>query len=267
MIFYFSSTGNTAWAAQEVASAIGEKAINIAENMEKTHYVLSPGERIGFCFPVYGWRPASIMLDFVSRLNIENAHQHYTFLLCTTGDTTGEALKIMSEALSQIGIQAHDWFSLLMPESYVGLPFMDVDTKENEKRKIKEAQKELQHYLSFILAGSSDNSHEQRRYLHEGRWPRINSRVLGWFFYKYLVNDRRFHVKKDDCRRCGLCKRLCPVNNIDLTEDKFPLWKGSKRCMTCFSCYHHCPTNAIAFGRWTKGKGQYFFNKSNAETS
>lgn len=262
MIFYFSSTGNTAWAAQRLAEATGDRLISIPGNMERTHYTLQTDERIGFCFPVYGWRPPKIVLDFVRRLHIDNARQHYAYMLCTAGDTTGEACKIMSKALEKACVTAHDWFALLMPESYVGLPFMDVDSAENELRKKKEAEDELQQYLPLILQGKDRLAKPPFRNLHEGRWPRTNSRLLGWFFHRYLVSDSRFHVDGMKCKHCGLCARLCPVSDIDCAKGATPHWKGNGRCMTCFSCYHHCPEKAIAFGRQTRHKGQYFYDRT-----
>ncbi|MFW5518323.1 MAG: ferredoxin, partial [Segatella copri] len=36
-------------------------------------------------------------------------------------------------------------------------------------------------------------------------------------------------------------------------------WLHHKDCLTCFTCYHHCPHHAIEFGKQTRKKGQYFF--------
>ena len=138
MIFYFSGTGNTLWAAQKMAAATGDCLVNIAEAMlsnDKAYcsnqclsYTLADDERIGFFFPVHGWRPPRLVLDFIDKLNINNAGNHYAYIVCTAGDTVGEAVSIMENRLLSIGIKVDSAISLIMPESYVGLPFMDVDT-------------------------------------------------------------------------------------------------------------------------------------------
>lgn len=78
--------------------------------------------------------------------------------------------------LAQHGIKLDSAFSLIMPESYVGLPFMDVDTKENEERKKVKAAKDLAIYGQFITERKVGMT-----YLTLGRWPRVNSRLLGGF--------------------------------------------------------------------------------------
>jgi len=55
---------------------------------------------------------------------------------------------------------------------------------------------------------------------------------------------------------CGKCVNVCPLQNITLENGK-PTWHGN--CTICMACYHHCPVNAIQYGKATKGKGQYFF--------
>lgn len=257
MIFYFSATGNTAWAARTIAESTGDRIISMSEAKERC-YDLSPEEAIGFCIPVHAWRPPSIVLQFVRELHIADAEHHYTYILCTAGDTTGETHAILQKELEAVGIHCNDWFALLMPESYVGLPFMDVDNPENERRKIKQAQHDLQEYIASIKQGNCRTGKIATHITHAGRWPKTNSRLLGPLFHKYLVSDRRFKVKEERCIQCGCCASVCPVDDIDGGKGQIPQWKHNGHCMTCFSCYHHCPTHAIEFGRQTYGKGQYF---------
>ena len=84
MIFYFSATGNTLWAAQQLSEKTGERLVFIPDAMEgQCHYTLATGERIGFCFPVHAWRPPVLVRRFIERLSFTNAEGHYCFALCT----------------------------------------------------------------------------------------------------------------------------------------------------------------------------------------
>jgi ferredoxin len=39
-----------------------------------------------------------------------------------------------------------------------------------------------------------------------------------------------------------------------------PVWKG-KTCAHCMSCIQNCPAAAIEYGKKTKGKKHYYFEK------
>jgi formate hydrogenlyase subunit 6/NADH:ubiquinone oxidoreductase subunit I len=68
-------------------------------------------------------------------------------------------------------------------------------------------------------------------------------------------SDRSYRAL-DACTGCALCERLCPVGNIEMRDGR-PRWLG--RCEACLSCYHHCPSRAIAGG--LAAKGYYYRNR------
>lgn len=258
MIFYLSGTGNTLWAAEELSEYTGEQLINIAEAINgDCRYTPDEEERIGFCFPVHGWRPPKLVRSFINKLHINNGDRHYCYALCTAGDNIGETIDILKKDLGKKGITLNSSFSLIMPESYVGLPFMDIDKPENERKKKETSAKQLEEYKRCIYERKKDVER-----LTTGRWPRINSRIIGGYFTNVLITDKPFHTVSDRCVGCGLCQKACPVDNIIWTAGKEPQWKHNGSCLTCFACYHHCPHHAIEFGRRTKNKGQYYFKKN-----
>ncbi|MBQ8046398.1 MAG: EFR1 family ferrodoxin [Prevotella sp.] len=256
MIFYFSATGNTRWAASSITTLLEETLTDMSSCQEDDrHFVLKKGESLGFCFPVHGWNVPKIVKEFVENLNISWASDErpYTWVLLTAGDTTGETIDIFSTLLGKIGLKLDAACTLVMPESYVGLPMMDVDTRQKETEKIESAKTVLKKFVHDIANRNKDTSHIIR-----GKWPHINTRVLGRYFHKHLITDKPFHVDKEKCTRCGLCSHKCPVKNISNTADSLPQWLHNGKCMTCFACYHYCPHKAIEFGKRTSKKGQYY---------
>lgn len=260
MIFYFSGTGNTRWVAENLARVTGERLLFIPDELaggdgkEKSAclYALSEGERVGFCFPVHGWQPPAIVRRFLSKLMIENAEGHYVYAVCTCGDNIGEAMAIFERCLPE-SMQLASCFSVIMPESYVCLPFMYTDTKEREREKIVDAGKRMEIISEIVLNRCSGIS-----MLTKGATPRLYSYVIGQYFNKRMITDKPFTVDADACISCGRCEQVCPVGNIDLSGG-YPAWKHDGSCTCCLACYHHCPKHAINYGKITRKRGQYYF--------
>ena len=275
MIFYFSATGNTRWAAQTLASALNEDTVDIADALypkqgaTQLRFTLNQGESVGLCFPVHGWRPAPLVRQFISQVQLTDTDGsqarcggkdgHYCWALCTAGDDIGETMERLQTLMARRDWQTDSRFSLIMPESYVGLPFMDVDKPEKEKAKLRVADNALR---KDILPALQRRQHGLTM-THRGNWPRVNSRLLGAVFERHIVGDKHFRVDAGRCIACGRCAVVCPVNDIEGGPGQQPQWLHNGRCMSCFSCYHHCPERAIDYGARTRGKGQYYFRVKN----
>lgn len=119
MIFYFSATGNTRWAAEQIRKNIVDDLLYIPDIINKHEFTLKDGERIGFCFPVHGWRPPIIVREFIRQLRFTNYKDNFCYAVCTAGDTVGETIKILEHDLAIAEIKLNSSFSLIMPESYV----------------------------------------------------------------------------------------------------------------------------------------------------
>ena len=65
MIYYFSGTGNSRWAAEYIAKAANDKLANIADCINGTNDEsvndIHGADAIGFVFPVNGWMPPRIV--------------------------------------------------------------------------------------------------------------------------------------------------------------------------------------------------------------
>ena len=266
MIFYFSGTGNTKWVAQQLATATGDSLFFIPEELRKgtLRYELKEDERLGFCFPTHGWQPPHIVRDFIRRATfiLPSAHDSlhpsvYCYAVTTCGDNMGEAMTILNKELARHGLEAETQFSVIMPESYVCLPFMYTDSEERVAEKMENARRQLIH-ISRIIKDCKRGIVE----LERGATPRLYSYVIGGYFNRKMITDKKFTVDADICTRCGRCVSVCPVENIQGTP---PQWQHNGQCTMCLACYHHCPVHAINYGDITRRRGQYFFKNLDAQ--
>ena len=253
MIFYFSGTGNTRWAAETISRKTGEELMFIPEELKgECRYTLAEGERIGFCFPVHGWQPPQIVRKFIRKMSVSNAAGHYCFALCTCGDTVGDTMTILNRELGRRGMKATGLFSIVMPESYVCLPFMYTDTEEREKEKIAAAERIIEK-----IAKDVEGHRNVADTLVKGATPRLYSYVIGQYFNRRMITDKPFRVD-DACIECGICAEVCPTGDIVGGKGKKPEWQHDESCTCCLACYHHCPVHAINYGKRTEKRGQYY---------
>ena len=252
MIFYFSGTGNTRWAAQQITALTGEELRYIPDELHEGTlvYDLKDGERLGFCFPTHGWQPPRIVRDFISKAFFKCAPSTYIFALTTCGDDMGHAMRLFDKDLAQKHLQANAHFAIVMPESNVCFNFLHLDTPEKEHKKLEAAKTTIAEYGKMIVNRQSAN------HLVKGPIPYTYTYILGAYYVKHLITDKKFWVDKETCIQCGLCQKLCPVDDIEGTP---PHWKHNGKCTNCLACYHHCPKHAI---HWAKMKrGQYVFKE------
>ena len=274
MIFYFSGTGNSKWAAKTLALETGDTLVSIPEVINSNcSFTLEKDEHVGFIFPIHGWRVPNIVKEFLTKLTIktlgeDTSHvKHYCFCLVTAGDSIGKAMERFQQQLKSVtvndALSLKAVCSLIMPESYVGLPGMDVDTKEKELEKKELASKQLKEFSNILEQRPHKDSNQIWGWnqLIRGPIPSFFSGPVGGFFERFLITDKPFHVDSRRCVKCGICTNVCPVSDIKGGLGFEPEWLHNGKCLTCFSCYHHCPHHAIEFGKRTQKKGQYFYNK------
>lgn len=260
MILYLSCTGNTRWAAQTIARALGESLVFIPDLSHSKEPISVPaGERLGFVVPVHGYRPPQILRRLVRSGRISCAADTYIYILYTAGDSIAMAAEYMARDLTRAGLHLDAAYTLIMPETYVGLPFMDVDPPQREREKLQQAGRDIEEY--------TDDIRHRRRVTKtvRGPLPWLLSSLVGAIFTHWIITDRPFRVSEEQCEHCGVCAAVCPVHNVEGGKGQVPQWKHTGECLGCMACYHHCPHHAIEYGGRTKKKGQYFFRVRSVE--
>lgn len=235
MIFYFSGTGNSAWAARQLARLTGDKANDIT-NLNQLPDLDSAGQ-IGFFFPVYAWGAPEIIVEFAKKLP---RTQSFTFGVCTCGGDAGLAMKQFSKVYP-----LSSSYSLVMPNNYI--IGSDTDNEGEIRQKITAARAELERMAQEI------QQQKPVYRVHEGRLAGVKSHLANLGFNKFARSAKPFFAE-DRCNGCGLCMRNCPAHAITLRNGK-PIWAA--QCFQCLRCINECPQQAIQYGKSTAGRRRY----------
>lgn len=241
MIYYYSATGNSAWLAGQLSRDTGLELQSIVDLRRQGFPTQKIGktETLGLVFPVYSWTYPKIVGEFLQSLEV--ADGAYVFALADCGDSAGAALKRLNKKLP-----LNAGFILNMPNTYIAM--FDTDSPEVEQVKIAAAREALPEIAEQI------NRRKNIPYPKTGFFSTLAGYIVPPFF-RLITKDKRFR-SDERCISCGLCAKVCPVDNIDLTGSPArPRWKG--HCTHCMACIHHCPTRSIQYGRATEKRGRY----------
>ncbi len=228
-IHCFSGMGNSAAVAARLES-------KLPADFADTVYVC----------PVYSWGLPPIIVRHLANAPLAGQRVH---LVVTCGDDTGNIDRQWLRLIGRRGAVPGSIYSVQMPNTYVNLPFMDVDPPELAARKLAAAAGRVDHIAARLAAGIVETD------ITRGALPALKSRVIYPLFFANLSNIARNFHPTPACTGCGTCVRQCPKGNISLGSDRRPHW-GSD-CTYCLRCYHVCPAHAVAYGRRTANKGQY----------
>lgn len=249
MIFYFSGTGNSLYAAKKIARHNNEELVSISAVVNSGdgfyEYNLRDNEIIGFVYPIYAWGPPKIVLEFIEKLKLGNYQGNYLFSVATCGGSIGNTMKVMDDCLSKKGLSLNSGFSIKMPNNYILMG--DVDSKELEKEKLSAAEGTLE-YINHAIERRITGEFK----VEKGFLPWLLTGFINPMFNKNAIEPSKFYVN-DHCRGCGICEKVCNCKNIKVIGR--PQW--GKRCTQCLACIHYCPSKAIQYGKVTENKGRY----------
>lgn len=236
MILYFSATGNSKYVAERIAGAVGSETFPI------TDFDCSApvsGDIVGIVVPTYFWGLPSIVVDFLEKLRIGDCR--YLFFVATCGTTPGATAKMAEDIL---GHRFDAAFSVAMPDTWT--PTFDLSDKEKVKKQLEAGNARTEKVAAAI---------KERK---KGTFMRFAApKIIGSFAYSFYGKGRRTSTLSvgDNCIGCGLCAKKCPVQAIEMREER-PVWV-KEQCTMCLGCLHRCPKFAIQRGANTQKHGQY----------
>jgi Pyruvate/2-oxoacid:ferredoxin oxidoreductase delta subunit len=222
------------------------KAINEPGNF-------SPAESIGLVFPVYMWGLPLIVVDFIKNMPFQKSQ--YIFAVTNCGGSPGSTLVRAGRFFKKRGLTLAAGFSVRMPNNYI--PLSGAVSPKKQERMFRAAEEKVKSIAECIKA-------QQPRSLEQSFF------LFNWFVRNILYRVSSPHIPKLDqafkateaCTGCGICQKVCPVQNIALVEKK-PVWQH--HCQQCFACLQWCPEEAVEYGKITKGRKRYHHPQINVQ--
>ena len=242
-IFYFSGTGNSLWAARQVAGGLGNSELVSMFDFKRIHGKIS-SEAVGLAFPVHIWGVPPPVVDFVKALPDLSAE--YVFAIATNGGQVSNTLVQLKQIMRERGLPLSAGFEITLPSNYI--PWGGPGPIEKQNVRFERGREKLDRIATHI---------KERECIPVEKGP-LWARFLFSGFYKMSYHqvakmDRQFRAD-EKCTRCGICQKICPVGNITM-NDGLPVW--NHRCVQCFACLQWCPPEAIQYGKKTAKYERY----------
>ncbi len=252
MILYFSGCGNSASVASRLGRLLGDDTVIrlFGEVMLNADIAPAADGRIVWVFPVYSWGVPPAVAHCIKRVKIKGADSVAHHLVLTCGDDAGLADRQWRRIILKRGWKAGSASTVIMPNTYTLMKGFDVDPKPLAEEKLNASRLRVEELARRI---SEDND---RVDVVRGRYAWIKSNIVYPWFVRFAMSPKPFHSTRD-CVSCGKCAQVCPMLNISMDGNR-PRW--GENCALCLACYNACPVHAVAYGKATRDKGQYFLS-------
>lgn len=232
-ILYFSGTGNTALLAQHLAQSLNCPLHSMEDKTDWPEFFAAADPLI-ILYPVYFSVPPLIFRQFLQEHAGELANKRVISIvsqMCYSGD----GARVLEDFLPA-SAKLIDTHHINMPNNIPNIPFVPLASAGGNRRKVARALRKLERIAAGIQAGRFKRRHCSAFSIKLGEVQRVGG----------LKNEA---AKKDKvwvseaCIRCGLCVRVCPTHNFQMSPRKA---EPQGNCTLCLRCENKCPTKAIS---------------------
>jgi ferredoxin len=240
IIYWFSGTGNSLYAAKGLSEMLGDTQLVSISSGVSPEPVGGTGCKIGFVFPSYYGDLPRVVRSFAEKLTILPDTDIFTVV--TMGAFGLGSVKAMAETLSAKGLNLRYGVGLRMPANYIisyDPALFGAKSDKRIQRRLNKKDKILKKISVEITSGISV--------------IKQNSIMAKTLYTDIAELDKAFIVS-DTCTSCGLCEKVCPVRNIKFENGK-PVWLH--HCEHCVACISWCPLSAIEYGDKTLKRTRY----------
>ncbi len=248
-LYYFTGTGNSLHAAKEIAKGLEDaKVLSIAQMIKEKKYTCK-SDKIGIVFPVIAWGAPLIVSEFLKAFNFSK--DQYIFSVATCGHVPAGSHQLIEKIIKKRGGRLSAGYAIKSgvyktsdQEDIVPIKMAKILSCKSKARlrildkKVDEIVKNTKNRKTIKLEGSNLITNIYGNLLHDQ-------------IIKVFKTESKNFWTDDKCKQCGVCEKICPVDNIKINKKGIHTW--SDNCQGCYACLQWCPQSAIQFKEESKG--------------
>lgn len=249
MVLYFSGTGNSQYAAIQIAKMIADdEVISINSYLKTGKKAVIHSERpLVFVAPTYCWRMPRVVEQWILKTDFKGCQDAYFILTCA--GSCDNASAYAEKLCAKKGLRFCGLAPVFMPENYLAM--FPTPGKEQCQAIVEQSASGIASLAEQIRAGQNFAAPSV------SLGGKLKSGPVNPLFYALFVHDKGF-TADGRCISCGKCAQRCPLNNIGMVNGR-PVWKGN--CTHCMACICGCPTEAIEYKKKSKGQHRHYIMK------
>lgn len=224
-VCYFTASGNCLY----VAKRIGGTLLSIPQLMKQDSIEIAD-DAVGIVCPVYAVEMPMMVKEFLQKAKIKT---EYFFFVYTFGMGYAEAFAHVELICRDKGLKLSYINAIQMVDNYLpGFEMQNqIDTllKKNVEGQIKKLLADIESRADTPVKINAAVKAQMAMYQ-----KMLAKRIL-------RKDTAQEYIVTDDCVRCGICAKVCPANNITVSDKV----RFADRCEVCYACLHNCPQNAI----------------------
>ena len=251
---YLSGTGNSEHCIKKLLFYLDKTAQAVPMEQKDAGHLLLHHDFIIFAYPVHFSNIPVMVRDFIK--SHQNLWKHKKVLcVATMGLFSGDGAGCAARLLKKYGAKIVGGLHIHMPDSVCDVKLLKGSPEQNLKI-IQAADRKIEKCAEGIRNGI---------YPRDGLF--FYDRIAGllgqrlWYYRKTKNYSDKLKIS-NACTGCGLCTRVCPMENLTLENGKAA---AGKHCTMCYRCISLCPAKAITllgrtvieqyrYGRYVKKK-------------
>jgi len=237
VLFVFSGTGNTRFAAQAIADRFDGETVklrSIEHHMDDAQKDVDDSDLVGIGYPIYGSDLPKIVKTFLANLTGKGKP---CFVFCTQLLFSGDGAAVGGRLLRKRGFSVRWQEHFFLPNNISDVALLRLFKRAAPEIIRERTLRKAAAFVRRIRRGHLCRKGSNPFSLALGLLQRIPFRAMeeSWA-------TTRLRVDKDLCVGCGICVNACPTDNFVLVEHKA---LPGKACTLCYRCVNHCPVGAI----------------------